>query len=372
MISRVLIVGGGIGGMSLAIALRKRSVAVDLVEIDPDWRVYGAGLSISGPTLRAFDRLGVLGPVLNRGYLHEGFELYDVAGHCIAVLPSPLLPDTEIRGGAAIMRPVLKEILSKVTLDAGVAVKLGVTFKSIVQEAEQVEVTFTDGSSGRYDLVIGADGLMSKVRAALFPHAPQPAYTGQGCWRAVFPRPADIIRMRLYLGTPYKIGVNPVSEDEMYMFVLENRPTKQWIADDQLHVGMRQLLCGCGGVLREMGERLNAGSRIMFRPLESLLMPKPWHRGRVLLIGDAAHATTPHLASGAGLAVEDAVVLAEELSVPRSMEATLQAFTERRYERCRLVIENSVRLGDIEQGAGTQEEHVQLMRDSQLALTAPI
>lgn len=369
---KVLIVGGGIGGMSTAMTLRKQGIAVDLVEIDPDWRVYGAGLSISGPTLRALQRLGVLDEVAKLGYLHEGFELYDVENRCIAVTPSPRLPDSEVYGSAAIMRPVLKDILSKHTLEAGVAVRLGVTFSSLVQSADHVEVSFTDGSSGRYDLVVGADGLMSKVRAALFPDAPAPAYTGQGCWRAVFRRPPDIIRMRLFIGTPYKVGVNPVSHDEMYMFLLENRTAKQWIAEEQLHLGMKQILYNCGGVLRELGESLNEHSRIMFRPLESLLMPKPWNRGRVLLIGDAVHATTPHLASGAGLALEDALVLAEELRAPRTVEASLRAFTDRRFERSRLVIENSIRLGDIEQGAGTLDEHRQVMSDSIQALTAPI
>lgn len=372
MSPKVLIIGGGIAGMSLAIALRRRNFMVDLVEIDPDWRVYGAGLSISGATLRALDQLGVLDSVLKHGYWHEGFEVYDTEGRCISVMRSPHMPDTNIYGGAAIMRPVLKDILSKVTLEMGTTVRLGVTFISMTQGTEKVEVSFSDGSSGCYDLVIGADGLMSKVRAALFPQAPQPKYTGQGCWRAVFPRPADITRMRLYVGTPYKIGVNPVSEHEMYMFLLESRATKQWIADEQLHVSLREMLSSCGGVLRTLGESLNANSRIMFRPLESLFMPRPWYQGRVLLIGDASHATTPHLASGAGLAIEDALVLAQELDTSRSIEDALQVFTERRHERCRLVIENSLRLGDIEQNTGSLEEHRQLMRDSMEALAAPI
>jgi 2-polyprenyl-6-methoxyphenol hydroxylase-like FAD-dependent oxidoreductase len=101
-------------------------------------------------------------------------------------------------------------------------------------------------------------------------------------------------------------------------------------------------------------------------------MAKPWHRGRTVLIGDAAHATTPHLAAGAGLAVEDSIVLAAAIERATSCETALQEFTARRYERCRMVVENSVRLGDIEQGAGSQQEHQQLMRDSTIALTMAI
>jgi len=90
-----------------------------------------------------------------------------------------------------------------------------------------------------------------------------------------------------------------------------------------------------------------------------------------VLIGDAAHATTPHLASGAGLAVEDALVLAEELERAHSYEEAIHRFTDRRYERCRAVVENSVRLGDIEQSGGSPQEHEKLMRDSTIALAAP-
>jgi len=101
-------------------------------------------------------------------------------------------------------------------------------------------------------------------------------------------------------------------------------------------------------------------------------MPAPWHVGRVVLIGDAVHATTPHLASGAGIAVEDAVVLAEELDAGGSVDEVLLRFSQRRFERCRLVVESSVRLGQIEQEGGSKAEHGQLMRDAMVALLAPI
>ena len=112
---------------------------------------------------------------------------------------------------------------------------------------------------------------------------------------------------------------------------------------------LAEQLRGFGGALGAVRDSLDASARINYRPLEKLLLPPPWHRGRVILIGDAAHATTPHLASGAGLAVEDALVLGECLDVRawRSSDA-LQRFAARRYERCRMVVENSVRLGELE------------------------
>lgn len=103
---------------------------------------------------------------------------------------------------------------------------------------------------------------------------------------------------------------------------------------------------------------------------EQLLMPRPWFSGRVVLIGDAVHATTPHMAAGAMIGMEDAVVLADEIAA-RGIAAALPAFQDRRWERCRLVVENSGRLAEIEQGHGTQEEHQRLMGQTLGALAMP-
>jgi 2-polyprenyl-6-methoxyphenol hydroxylase-like FAD-dependent oxidoreductase len=121
--------------------------------------------------------------------------------------------------------------------------------------------------------------------------------------------------------------------------------------------------------------QIDEGSQIVFRPLEGLLMPQPWSQGRVVLIGDTVHATTPHLASGACIGIEDAIVLAEELARPGDVPAALRAFEARRWERCRMVVENSSRLGEIEMAGvtpGSKDEHAQIMRDSLVALAQPI
>jgi 2-polyprenyl-6-methoxyphenol hydroxylase-like FAD-dependent oxidoreductase len=110
----------------------------------------------------------------------------------------------------------------------------------------------------------------------------------------------------------------------------------------------------------------------VLRPVERLLLPRPWYRGRVVLIGDAAHATTPHLASGACIGIEDALVLAETLEQDSDIDGALDAWQERRWERCRMVVENSARLGEIEISGGDKNEHAQIMRDSMMALAQPL
>jgi 2-polyprenyl-6-methoxyphenol hydroxylase-like FAD-dependent oxidoreductase len=126
------------------------------------------------------------------------------------------------------------------------------------------------------------------------------------------------------------------------------------------------------GPMATIRERIKTSSLVVYRPLESLLLPPPWHHGPIVLVGDAAHATTPHLAAGAALGMEDAIVLVEELDKASSIEAAATAYMKRRFERCRMVVENSLRLGEIEIAGAPSAEHAQIMRDSSIALLAPI
>jgi 2-polyprenyl-6-methoxyphenol hydroxylase-like FAD-dependent oxidoreductase len=369
---RILVVGGGVSGMCAAIELRKRGAHVDLVELDPHWRVYGAGITLSGPTLRAFARVGVVEDIMTHGYCADGLDAFTAVGVPIGQLPTPRVAGPDIPGGGGILRPVLARILREHTLASGTAVRCGVSFSSVDKTADSVGVTFSDGRSELYDLVIGADGLRSAVRVAVFPNAPAPHYTGQSSWRAVVQRPAHLARAQMYMGRSVKAGVNPVSKDEMYLFVTERRESPDDIDETNWATELRRTLKEFGGLIGEIREGLNAQSRILYRPFYAVLLPPPWHSGRVVLIGDAAHATTPHLASGAGIGVEDAVVLAEELERATDLDVALNAFTRRRYERCRLVVENSLALGEMERRNAPREQHDQLMRTSMAALLAPI
>ena len=371
---RVLVVGGGFSGMSAAIELRKRGVDVDLVEIDPHWRNYGAGISLGGATLRAFRQLGILDEFLAQGSATDNVEIRLPHGPVVATLPTPRIAGPDVPGGGAIMRPVLARILADATRAAGVNVRLGTTFTEIDRRPEQVDVSFTDGQRSRYDLVIGADGLHSKVRQTVFPEAPKPRYTGQAVWRAVVPRSPDIKTVTMWPGPTIKPGVNPVSKTEMYVFITEPRPTSgEHIAPEELAPRMRALLDGFPDpVLQSVRAQLGPESQIVFRPIDSLLVPQPWFRGRVVLIGDTVHATTPHLAAGACIGIEDALVLAEELERASDVEGALVAFQDRRWNRCRMVVENSARLGEIEISGGDKDEHSRIIRESLMALAQTI
>jgi 2-polyprenyl-6-methoxyphenol hydroxylase-like FAD-dependent oxidoreductase len=369
---KVLVVGGGIGGMSTAITLRQRGHAVDIVDLDPNWRVYGAGITITGSTLRAFKGLGILPEILESAYTGNGIQVCDVAGQRLGVVPSPPLADADVPGTGGIMRPVLHRILSHKTLALGTQVRLGLTVDALEDGPQQVHARFSDGTRGNYDVVVGADGLFSRVRTLLFPAAPAPEYTGQCVWRTVAPRPDTIDRRHFFLGGPVKVGLTPVSPDEMYMFLLETTPRHPLLPHEVLPGMLARLLEGFGGPLAQVREQLGPQSRIVVRPLEAFLLPPPWVRGRCVLIGDAAHPTTPQLASGAGMAVEDALVLGEELHNAGDAPQALANFMTRRYERCRLVVENSLEIGRREQRRAPIEEQTRLVADSLALLAQPI
>lgn len=372
VVRRVLVIGGGFSGTSAAIQLRKLGIEVDLIEIDAGWRSYGAGITLNGATLRALGFVGVLPEIMAQGFCADGADIYTASGYKLGDLHTPRLAGAEIPGGGGILRPVLAGILSEATRRSGTRIRLGCRAISIVQQEGSVDVSFSDGTRAIYDLVIAADGAKSSTREMLFPDAPKPHYTGQGVWRAVVPRPKEVTRPSFYMGARLKAGVNPVSATQMYLFLTQDRPDPAHLRQDELLPQLCNLLSEFTAPIPSyVRSELTDESNIVFRPLEALLLPEPWYLGRVLVIGDAAHASTPHLAAGAGMGVEDAVVLGQEMEGSQPLEEALVKFQRRRWLRSRLVVENSIRLGEIEQTGGSQIEHAQIMRDSMIALAGP-
>jgi 2-polyprenyl-6-methoxyphenol hydroxylase-like FAD-dependent oxidoreductase len=159
----------------------------------------------------------------------------------------------------------------------------------------------------------------------------------------------------------------------MYIFVVENTPEVTRPPREEWPELIQALLIEYEGVIGWARERMTNPDKIDRRPLQAILLDPPWYRGRVLLIGDAAHATTPHLAMGAGIAIEDAVVLGELLDEQDDLQAALAAFMDRRWERCRLVVENSLQLGEWEKRPDDPDaDPVGLSNASLAALAAPI
>jgi 2-polyprenyl-6-methoxyphenol hydroxylase-like FAD-dependent oxidoreductase len=371
-VRRALVIGGGFSGMAAAIQLKRTGAEVDLVEIDPGWRSYGAGISLNGGTFRVFRTLGILDGFRADGAMSDGVEIRGPQDQILASLPTPSVVEG-MPGNGGTMRPLLARLLAEKVRAEGVAVRLGASFNAIEDGAEACHVRFTDGTTADYDLVVGADGLYSAVRRTFWPEAPKPRYVGQAVWRAVIPRPANLPTTAMWMGPKLKAGINHVSATQSYLFLTEDRPSNDHVPAETQLATLKALLARFPSpTLQAVAEGLGEHSQVVYRPLEQLLLPAPWHKGRVVLIGDAVHATTPHMAAGAMIGLEDAIVLAEELERAETLPEALSAFQQRRWERCRMVVENSGRLAEIEQGHGTQEEHSRLMGMTLGALAQPI
>jgi 2-polyprenyl-6-methoxyphenol hydroxylase-like FAD-dependent oxidoreductase len=348
---KVLIVGGGPAGLCAGTVLNKRGIDAEIVEINDELRPLGSGLSMTGPTLRALRAVDedALEHCVREGAGHPALTFCTVDGEVLRRVPMPQSAGPEYPGGFGIMRPVFWGLLAEAAQRAGTRIRLNTTVSAIEQHDDGATVTLSDGSRADYDLVVGADGLHSKVRELVFPDAPEPFFTGQTVWRAVVPRPTeDEQDIAMYYGPRNKAGCNPVSDTHMYVFVVENTPEISSPPRDQWPRLIQEQIAEYGGIIGWARERMTDPDKIDRRPLHAILLPAPWYRGRTLLIGDAAHATTPHLAMGALIAIEDSVVLGDVLDSNNDLDDALADFMERRFERCRVVVENSLQLGEWE------------------------
>ncbi len=336
----ILVIGGGIGGLTSAIALRQRGFTVCVVEKDPTFRVYGVGIIQQGNVLRAVAALGILERYVDAGVGFDAVEVYAPDGTKLARVPSPRLLET-YPANLGIGRPALQKVLAEAATEAGAELRLGVTAEALDDDGRTVHVRFADGSEGRYDLVIGADGIYSQIRPTVLPEAETPQYTGQAVWRYNLPRPADFDAMHVYNG-PIGVGLVPIARDSMYMYVTTPEPGNPRHPRRGLAAQMRGRVAACAPAIRELAKDITDDNEVVYRPLETLLVEGPWHQGRVVLLGDAVHATTPHLGQGAGLAIEDSLVLAEELAQHATVGEALAAYRERRFARCAYIVRASL------------------------------
>jgi 2-polyprenyl-6-methoxyphenol hydroxylase-like FAD-dependent oxidoreductase len=364
-VARVLVVGAGIGGLAAAAALAQRGAAVDVVEVRENAEVYGVGINQPANSLRALRALGVLDEILEVGFQYDRNTFFDWQGQLIVDCPSALGGD--VPANNALSRRDLHRILSGAAQRAGAKLSYGVTVKDLEELGDGVEVTLSDGRSETYDLVVGFDGLRSPLRQRLFGAEHDPVFTGYSVWRLTMPRPAEVTNTLLFQGDGTKAGVIPLSQDSMYLLHVTAEPGNPHMPAEQMGDLLKERLAGYGGLIGELRDSITSSEGIVYSPLSEVMLPSPWYRGRVIVLGDGAHACAPHLTQGAGMALEDAVVLAEELDAPnRGVGASLQAFMERRYERVKLVqdVSHQILFGEMAVTAAALPQTVDYLRQT--------
>ncbi|WP_018334652.1 FAD-dependent monooxygenase [Actinomycetospora chiangmaiensis] len=351
MIGSALVVGGGAAGAAAAILLARAGVAVDLVEATPDVGTAGSGITLQGNALRVFRELGVLDAILAHGYAFDEVGLRAPDGTVLAVIPDARTGGEDLPATVGMPRAVMATLLLEQAGAAGATVRTGTRVTHVDADGH---ATLDDGTSGTWDLVVAADGLHSGVRAELgIDTRPEPL--GMGIWRVFTTRPESITRTDLaYGGAAYIAGYCPTGEDSIYAYLVEDAGgasgatgegrDRSALTPEERLATMRELAGRYGGPWTEIRDRMTDADRVNYTWFTHHIVDGPWHRGRVVLVGDAAHSCPPTLAQGAAMALEDASVLVDELTAHDDTDTALTAYATRRRERAGAVVAGSVQL----------------------------
>jgi 2-polyprenyl-6-methoxyphenol hydroxylase-like FAD-dependent oxidoreductase len=327
---RVLIVGAGIAGLALARALHERGIKSEIVERMSEWEASGAGLYLPANAVRALDALGIGAELATRAHPIERQRILDHRGRLLADIDVGRFWEGVGRC-VAIPRAALHAALREAT--AEVAVRLGTSVTGL-DDGEAPQVTFSDGSTGAYDLVVGADGVHSTIRSVV-PGGPPASYVGQASWRFVvdgFPHITDWTAM---LGRGRTFLTVALGQGSVYCYADVNTSDPAGARDSDWR---ESFLDFADPVPRLLDHAADA----YFATIEEVV-PPAWTARRVALVGDAAHASSPNMAQGAAMAVEDALVLAEMLIADQPVDKALTGYRERREARVAWVQEQTHR-----------------------------
>ncbi|HEY6597660.1 MAG TPA: FAD-dependent monooxygenase [Asanoa sp.] len=309
---RVLVVGGGIAGLATARALLRRGIQPDVVERAAAWPHQGAGVYLPANSVRALGVLGLQAALLDRAceitrqrFLdHRGRVLLDVDLPAVWGATGPC---------AAISHGGLHELLR-----AGIPVRQGTTVTALDEQGPLVHAVFDDGSTGDYDLVVGADGVRSWVRTVVFGGA-APRFLGQAGWRFLVEGVGEISAWTVQLGRGTAFLMIPLGSGRIYCYADVNASA----AIDPTGGDPAKLAEQCAEFAEPVPtivrERLANGDPPYFSPIQEVVQ-RPWVAGRIVLVGDAAHAMSPNMAEGVGMALEDGLVLAETIATGRPLD----------------------------------------------------
>jgi 2-polyprenyl-6-methoxyphenol hydroxylase-like FAD-dependent oxidoreductase len=364
-VNNVLVVGAGVAGTAAAIFLAEKGIHVELVEQKPEVTALGSGITLQGNALRVLRDLGVWESIKAEGYgfAVTGLRAPDSAATLLAEIPDAATGGAELPATFGLPRPELARVLVARAIDVGVVVRFGMELIDLNQDEAGVNVSFSDGSTGGFDLVIGADGLHSKVRS-LIGIETEPAKTGMAIWRVFTPRPRSVTRTDLFYGGPsYIAGYCPTGDDSLYAYIVEDANPEDFGLDGpQRAAALRRLSEAYHGPWDDIRPLIDDDRDVNYTLFESHVVEGPWNRGRAVIIGDATHSCPPTLAQGAAQSLEDAAVLAELLVDARLLDATLwETFTLRRLGRARQVVKASLQLCDWLIDGQHQDEVPELM-----------
>ena len=340
-IETILVVGGGVAGLTTAAALHRHGFTTDLVERQQSWHALGAGFLVQANGMRMLRSLGLAAGVEDAGAVVRRWQFHDEQGE--------VLSETDLEALWGDVGPCIGIERSKLqrALLPGVGnlrCRLGTSVISVVQDDCRVLVGFSDGSTEDYDLVVGADGIRSTVRALALTAA-APSDLGAMNWRSIAQiRPVGLIGLQMHMGDGCVFGLVPMGAGRTYGFAYVIQPRFHDPLEGRLD-RLRNRFATFGGRVQEYLASLKRDDQVICSAMEWMELEK-LYTGRVVLVGDAAHASSPMMGQGGNMAMEDACVLAEELRVAATVASALASYVSRRKARVEWVQHQSMAIGE--------------------------
>jgi 2-polyprenyl-6-methoxyphenol hydroxylase-like FAD-dependent oxidoreductase len=335
---RILVVGGGVAGLTLANALKNisKKTDVNIIEKSKFWRPSGAGIAMPANANYALKKIGLLDTL--KAHAHQVNKVVFATdkneilteGSLVNIHPdkTPFL---------AIERSKLHEILIENIKD--VPVQFDTSVEAITYN-NKAQVKLSDGNTKEYDLVIGADGVHSKVRKLISPNS-NASYLGIKCWRFIVDKPETVSEPLYMAGRDDVFMLYPINDNKVYCYAHINDPEdKLNLTGETKLQKLLEIFSGYAGPVNEALKQITSHEQVIFSKLES---SKEVFFGKenIILIGDAAHACSPMLQQGGAQAIEDAVILANIINQLNRPKEILDEFKKEREARVKWVVDQS-------------------------------
>jgi 2-polyprenyl-6-methoxyphenol hydroxylase-like FAD-dependent oxidoreductase len=346
MSNKILILGGGIAGLTTAIALHRKNMDFMVYEAVPEIKAIGSGITLAGNAMKVLEQLQVADQVKSRGHLITSMIIQDEKGNYISALDTRKIIGKYGMCNVAIHRGALHEVLLG-EIPPG-RIHTGKKATGFSEKESSVVLKFDDGTEAEGSAVIVADGIHSAIRKQLIPDS-TPRYAGYTCWRGIVENIWNIEDHAVETwGTTGRIGYVPIGNNKVYWFACKNAPYQdvhmQHFTREELRKNFEIFANPIPQIIEQTPEE-----NIIWNDIVDIKPIPRFAFNRILLIGDAAHATTPNLGQGACLGIEDAVVVADVLEQQPDLVKAFRVFEQKRLKRAHFIVNTSYRLGKVAQ-----------------------